>query len=76
MVKNLTKQGDTYSLELDRSLLERLGIDENTPLEIRTDGRAITFEPVEEAEKRSADLDRFLKDTNERYGEVLKRLAE
>ncbi|MGB0766956.1 MAG: hypothetical protein ACPGYV_04535 [Phycisphaeraceae bacterium] len=57
-------------------MLERLGIDENTELEIRTSGRAITFEPAVDAAKRSADLERFLKDTNDRYGEVLKRLAE
>ena len=36
----------------------------------------ILFEPAEDAAKRAADIERFLKDTNERYGEVLKRLAE
>lgn len=76
MVRKLTKNGDSYSLEIDRLMLERLGIDENTPLEVRMSGRAITFEPAEDATQRSADLDRFIEDTNERYGEVLKRLAE
>lgn len=76
MVCKLTKHGETYAIQLDRAMLDRLGIDENTELEVRTDGRAITFEPAEDAAKRSADLERFLKDTNDRYGEVLKRLAE
>ncbi len=76
MVCKFTKNGETFTLKLDRAMLDRLGIDENTELEVRTDGRAITFEPAEDAAKRSADLDRILKDTNDRYGEVLKRLAE
>lgn len=76
MVTKLTKHGDSYSLQIDRFMLERLGIDENTPLEVRMSGRMITCEPAEDAAQRSADLDRFLEDTNERYGEVLKRLAE
>jgi len=76
MVCKLIKTGDKFTLQIDSALLERLGIDENTELAMRTDGRTVTFEPAEDAAKRSADLERFLKDTNERYGEVLKRLAE
>ena len=76
MVCKITKNGETFTLQLDRTMLDRLGIDENTELSVRTDGRAITFEPAEDAAKRSADLERFLNDTNDRYGDVLKRLAE
>lgn len=76
MVCKIIKNGEAFMLPLDRAMLDRLGIDENTEFEVRTDGRAITFEPAEDAAKRSADLERFLKDTNDQYGDVLKRLAE
>jgi len=75
MVKNLSKQGDTYSLELDRSMLERLGIDENTPLEIRTNGRGIYFEPVSQA-GNDDDLDAVMQQIEDRYEAVFKKLAE
>lgn len=75
MVKNLIKQGDTYSLELDRSLLERLGIDENTPLEVRTNGRGIYFEPSREAATPD-DLDAVMQAIEDRYESVFQKLAE
>lgn len=74
MVKNLTKQGDTFSLELDRALLERLGIDENTPLEIRTNGRGIYMQPADDASPD--DLDAVMQAIEDRYESVFKKLAE
>lgn len=75
MIKKLSKHGNSLAIVIDRPILELLGIDENTPLEIRTDGRAIMVEPVDAAQ-RAADFEKALQDTNDRYGEVLKRLAE
>jgi len=75
MVKHLTKQGDTYSLELDRALLERLGIDENTPLEVRTNGRGVYFEPAGQGSNHD-DLDAVMQQIEDRYESVFKKLAE
>lgn len=75
MVKNLSKQGDTYSLELDRSMLERLGIDENTPLEIRTNGRGFYIQPAG-LSSGDDDLDTVMQQIEDRYESVFKKLAE
>lgn len=75
MVKNLSKQGDTFSLELDRSLLERLGIDENTPLEIRTNDRGIYIQPAGLSSDED-DLDAVMQQIEDRYESVFKKLAE
>jgi len=75
MVKNLSKQGNTYSLVLDHALLERLGIDENTPLEIRTNGRGVYFEPVREP-GQADELDAVMQQIEDRYESVFKKLAE
>jgi antitoxin component of MazEF toxin-antitoxin module len=75
MVKKLSRHGDSFSLEIERSVLERLGIDENTPLEIRTNGRGIYFEPVGEA-SASDDLDAVMQQIEDRYESVFKKLAE
>lgn len=75
MVKNLSKQGDTFSLELDRSLLERLGIDENTPLEIRTNDRGIYIQPAGLSSDED-DLDTVMQQIEDRYESVFKKLAE
>lgn len=75
MVKNLSKNGDSFSLELDRDLLERLGIDENTPLEIRTNGRGVYFEPADSGSETD-DLDAVMQQIEDRYESVFKKLAE
>lgn len=75
MVNKLSKQGNSYALELDRALLERLGIDENTPLEIRTNGRGVYFEPAGKG-LESDDLDAVMQQIEDRYESVFKKLAE
>ena len=75
MIKKLSKHGNSLALVIDKPILELLGIDEDTELEIRTNGRAIMFEPVDTAE-RSVIFEQAMRDTNDRYGEVLRRLAE
>lgn len=75
MVKNLSKQGDTFSLEFDRSLLERLGIDENTPLEIRTNDRGIYIQPAA-LSVSDDDINAVMQQIEDRYESVFKKLAE
>ena len=75
MIKKLSKHGDELVLVLDRSLLEQLKIDEQTALEVTTDGRTLVVSPVPD-EEREQRFKEALASTNERYGETLKRLAE
>ena len=75
MIKKLSKHGNSLALVIDRSILELLGIDEQTPLEISTDGQALIVSPAASA-KRTKQFTQALASTNERYGKALKRLAE
>jgi antitoxin component of MazEF toxin-antitoxin module len=75
MIKKLSKHGNSLALVIDRSILDLLKIDENTPLEMSTDGQALIVAPVHDEEHRKR-FEAALRSTNERYGDVLKRLAE
>ena len=46
MVKKLSRIGNSLGVILDRPVLELLQIDENTPLEITTDGDVLMLRPV------------------------------
>jgi antitoxin component of MazEF toxin-antitoxin module len=75
MVKKLSKHGNSLALVIDRSILDLLTIDENTPLEVSTDGEALIVAPVRD-KKRQMRFEQALASSNERYGKALKRLAE
>ena len=41
MIKKLSKHGNSLALVIDKPILELLGIDEDTELEVRTNGRGV-----------------------------------
>ena len=73
--KKLCKHGNSLALVIDRSILELLGIDEQTTLNISTDGRALIIVPAQD-KRRSKRFQKALEDGNKQYGDALKRLAE
>ena len=75
LTKKLSKHGNSLALVIDRSVLELLGIDEKTALEISTDGRALVVSPAR-AKRRVKRFNDALAACNEQYGKALKRLAE
>ena len=75
MIKKLCKHGNSLALVIERPILELLGIDENTSLEISTDGESLVIAPVRD-EQRPNRFEKALASSNERYGGALKRLAE
>ena len=75
MIKKLSKHGDDLALVIDRSILAQLGIDETTPLEISTDGRALVVSPAQDEERRKR-FEEALAEGNRRYEKTLKRLSE
>jgi antitoxin MazE len=75
MIKKLSKHGNSLALVIDRSILDLLGIDERTSLEMSTDGAALIVAPVRDR-KRRKKFEQALASTNERYGKALRRLAE
>jgi len=75
LIKKLTKHGNSYSLTIDRTLMELLDIDTETPLEISTsDGQSLTITPIRE-ELQQDFVKKKLKEFNRKYGRALKRLA-
>lgn len=75
LTKKLSKHGNSLALVIDRSILELLGIDESTTLEISTDGRALVVVPVHDRQ-RSKRFQDALTACNQQYGKALERLAE
>ncbi|MBF0339309.1 MAG: AbrB/MazE/SpoVT family DNA-binding domain-containing protein [Nitrospirae bacterium] len=75
MIKKLTKHGNGLALMIDRDVLESLGISEETPLSISTEGSVLIISPVRD-EKRQELFEKALVKTNQKFGRVLKRLAD
>ncbi len=75
MAKRLTRHGNSLALVIERPILDLLGIDADTPLEISTDGRVLIVSPVRDG-GHEEKFKQALEDTHRRYGKALKRLAE
>ena len=75
MTKKLTKTGNSLAPVLDKALLDQVGIDAATPLEVFTDGYVIVVSPVR-PRGRTARLKRLAAEAHQRYGGVFRRLAE
>ncbi len=76
ITKKLTKHGNSYALIIERPILDLLGIDDETMLQISTpDGTSIVITPLKnKALKRK--FSSSLRKINKKYGRVLKNLAE
>jgi antitoxin component of MazEF toxin-antitoxin module len=75
MVKTLQKHGNSHALVIDKTLMEAMGIDAESPLEVTVSGNSLILTPVHVGLGR----DRIAKEIGElrpRYGDMLKRLAE
>ena len=75
MIKKLSKHGNSLALVIDKPILDLLQIDDQTELQISTDGRALIIEPAVNAERRER-FKNAVESTNARYGRALRRLAE
>ncbi len=75
MVKKLTKHGNSLALIIDRAVLDLLEINDDTPLEITTDGQVLVVTPVRD-EARQEKFGDALRSANKKYGSALKNLAE
>jgi antitoxin MazE len=75
MRKKLTRTGNSLALVLDKRLLDRVGIDAETPLDVSTNGQVIVVSPVRDR-RRTAKLKQIVADAHARYGGVFRRLAE
>ena len=75
MLKKLTRHGNSLALVIDKGVLELLNIDDQTPLDISTDGALLLISPVRD-EKRKLQFQEAVEKVNIKYGRTLKRLAD
>ena len=76
MVAKLVRHGESYSLVLDKSLVDRMNIDPSEPLDVTLDGSrrliiTAAGQPIGDEEFRAA-----LEEVNKTHGRTLRRLAE
>lgn len=74
MKKTLSPIGNSLGLILDKPLLELLGIDRETTLEITTDGTSLTIRPVREEE--AGNFEEVARGIMERHKTMFEKLAE
>lgn len=75
MKKKLTRTGNSVALVLDKPLLEELGLDENSEVEISTNGHVLVMTPLRGA-SRERKFRKSVEKINARYAGLFKRLAE
>ncbi len=69
MIKNLTKHGNSLALVIEKPVLELLHIDQDTPLNISTDGTSLVISPVKD-DNREDRLKGALAKVNKRYSQA------
>lgn len=74
MIKKIVKHGNSRAIIIDRGVLDLLKINDDTPLDISTDGNLLIISPVRD-KKRRKKFEEALEYGNKKYGRMLKRLA-
>lgn len=75
MIKKLIKHGNSSALIIDKPILELLKINEETPLEINTDGKNLIISPQRD-EQTEEKLKNSLNKINQKFGKTLSKLAK
>ena len=75
MVKTLKKHGNSQALVIEKALMEAVGIQVDTPLQISISGNSLIVTPVHVGVGREK-VRESLEKLRPRYGEMLERLAE
>jgi len=75
MLKKLTRHGHSLALVIDKGVLDLLNIDDQTPLEISTDGTLLLIFAGERRKTKKA-IPGSAGKVNNKYGRALKRLAD
>lgn len=74
MIKKLSAIGNSLGLIIERPILELLGIDKDTPLEVKTDGEALIIRPAKLSKKaRVRESTRRMMNAHD---QVLRKLAK
>lgn len=75
MIKKMVQHGNSSALIIDKPIMELLHIDDDTLLEISTDGSNIIISPVHDSE-RINKLNKSLDKINKKHKTTLQKLAQ
>ena len=75
MIKSLQKHGNSHALVIDKALMDALGIDEDTPLQLTVSGTTLVVSPVDVG-LGAEDVRDAIAKLRPKYAKMLKRLAE
>lgn len=75
MKKKLARHGNSRSLVIEKPILDLLQIDDNTMLELTTDGTSLIFTPINDGDSNKK-FTSSLKAVMERNKETLERAPE
>lgn len=81
MIKKLSKHGNSLAILIDKPILDLLNINENTYINIKTDGTNIIIEPIqpESTTKNVSDnpkIQKLYEELIEKYDSVLRKLSK
>lgn len=81
MIKKLSKHGNSLAILIDKPILDLLGMDEHTHINIKTDGTNIIIEPIKSQSKvppisKNPKLQKSYEELIEKYDAVLRKLAK
>jgi antitoxin component of MazEF toxin-antitoxin module len=75
ITKQLTKHGNSFALIIDKAVLELIGIDKDTLIEISSpDGLSLLLTPIGNSDHKKK-FKRSLNKINKKYKKTLKKLA-
>ena len=75
MIKKLTRTGNSVALVLDKPLLEALGLNEDSEVEVSTNGQLIVIGPKRDS-ARERKFRKSADKINRKYAGLFKRLSE
>ena len=75
MIRTLRKHGNSQALPVNKSMMEAMGIESDTPLQVTISGNTMIVTPANVGLSAKA-VDKSLKKVRRRYGRALKRLAK
>jgi antitoxin MazE len=74
MIKKLTAIGDSLGVIIEKPILELLDIDQDTPLEVKTDGEGLIIRPARQS--RSQRVRQAAERLMAHHDETLRELAK
>ncbi|HLC07033.1 MAG TPA: hypothetical protein VJJ26_02480 [Candidatus Babeliales bacterium] len=81
MIKKLSKHGNSLAILIDKPILDLLGMDEHTHINIKTDGNNIIIEPIKNQDKTSIiskdpKKQKVYEELVEKYDALFRKLAK